>query len=100
MNTRTLHHTAIALVAAAGLALVPGAQAQQTGTTNPATGRPCDDNGSTIEDGDVITWRKPNGSKGSITCTDGTLCRTWKTRQRGTTWAWFSECSTGPGNRW
>lgn len=93
----TLHTTAIALLAAAGLTFAGGAHAQQTGTSSPGgtPGRSCDDDGRTMADGDLYTY-KTKGQKGSVTCTDGTICHTWKVRQAGTKWTWFSECRDSP----
>lgn len=96
MTTHKLHTITLALLAALSLA----GSAHATNNDMPSSdgaGRGCDDNGSYMPDGGWKTYGNRN-QRGSVTCTNGTICHTWKVRQRGNRWAWFDECYESPSN--
>jgi hypothetical protein len=95
-----LRRRTITFLAIAGLAAVaaPAAQAVQSNPTGTAAhGRACKTAlGGRMVDGSITTSRSLSGERGSSTCTDGTRCDTWTTRQGDGSLVWFSECYDVP----
>lgn len=100
----TLRRTALSLAASAAIALAgaslasPPTHAQPNGSgSGSSSGRGCStSSGGTMEDGEIRTFRTKH-MRGSTTCTDGTRCESWSTRQGDGTWRHFSECTDAAG---
>jgi hypothetical protein len=49
-----------------------------------------------MSDGSWTKWRTP-GMRGTTTCTNGTICDSWRTMQGDGTWGpWNYECTYSP----
>lgn len=90
---------AVAVAVAALAPATAGAQAVGPGSSGGGSGgRPCETSpGTTVEDGYVSTW-KTKYMRGSVTCTDGTLCTSTGTLQGDNkTMVWHYECTDANG---
>jgi hypothetical protein len=51
--------------------------------------------GETMSDGSSFSWNNA-GSKGTTSCSDGTVCTDWKVLQGDGSWKSFHECKYAP----
>ena len=95
MSARRITTAALALLA--GLALAGSAHATNNDAPAPSdSGRDCSTGyGTSMEDGEVRIYSRRNQWE-SMTCTDGTICRTWRVRQTGNRWTWYDHCYDAP----
>ncbi len=91
----------VAIAVAAVAPATASAQAVGSGSSGGGSGgRPCETSpGTTVEDGYVGTWRTKY-MRGSVTCTDGTLCTSTGTLQGDNkTMVWHYECTAANGQK-
>ena len=98
MNKTALH--LILAAAIATVAIVPAAAHAEPaggGSSGGSQGKSCDDDGRTVEDGYVGTY-KTKYERGSVTCSNGTLCTSRGVLQGDNkTRVWFYECKDANG---
>jgi hypothetical protein len=82
-----------------GAAFVSGASAEPSGGSGSA-GQSCTmGDGSVMDDGEVQTYRTGN-RHGSVTCSNGTVCREDGTKNADGTTTWTSACKDANGTVW
>jgi hypothetical protein len=84
-----------------GAAFVAGASAEPSGGSGSgSSGQSCTlGDGSQMDDGEVTTYRTGN-RHGSVTCSNGTICREDGTKNADGSTTWTSACKDANGTVW